>query len=52
MIIPLYSGLARPHLKFCAHYGKDAGKLEGVQWRGTKVVREKENILFEERLRN
>lgn len=57
IIISLYSVLARSHLKSCAqfraaHYKKDAGKLEEVQWRGTKVVMGTVNMLFKETLRN
>ena len=54
---PLDSALVRPDLDYFVQFGapkfkKDRDLLEGFQWRATKMVKDLDHLLYEERVSN
>ena len=56
LIIPLYKAIVRPHLEYCIqawnpHLRKDVDMLEKIQRRATKLIPERRDLTYEERLK-
>ena len=56
MILPLYSALVRPQLKYCVQiwspqYRKDMDLLEVVQRKATKTIQGMEHLFYKDKLR-
>jgi len=56
VLLHFYSALVRPHLEYSVQFWapqfkKDKELLKRVQWRVTKMMREQEQLSYEERLR-
>ena len=55
--MPPYKSLVRPHLEYCCqvwspYLSKDINLIEGVQRRGTKLIKYIRHLSYDERLEN